>query len=340
MLHRAPRVPRASATSSTRPARRRPLAPIALATALLTLLTACSAATGSGGDATTVRVGNVCGGINPSTIATDAETFPSGTKVKKICFDGGAEALQALIGGSIDVFIGSPEHIVSARSKDLPVRGYAALSRRVPYSLVTKADSGIRGVKDLRDKTVAVTSVGSLSDTELLKAAADADIPYKGLKVINGGVGASIVAAIDKGAAAGMVSDPQLTQLVHSGKYRVVWKPDFDYVSLVALANTSWVDKHRALMTDYLRGLTTAEDKSRADRSFAVKALAKEKFAVSPGVLDEATAQAIANTPKGLKIDGGVYRKTIDVLVQTGRIPADRVPDFADAFDFSLLKSS
>ncbi|MER8153583.1 ABC transporter substrate-binding protein [Streptomyces sp. NPDC094472] len=188
----------------------------------------------------------------------------------------------------------------------------------MPYSLVTKAGSGIRGVKDLRDKTVAVTSVGSLSDTELLKAADDSDIPRKGLKVINGGVGASIVAAIDKGAAAGMVGDPQLTRLVHSGKYRIVWKPDFDYVSLVALTNTSWVDKHRVLMTDYLRGLTTAEDKSRADRSFAVKALTKERFAVSAGVLDEAPAQAIDNAPKGLKNNGGVCRKTIDVLVQTG----------------------
>ncbi|MGW7623269.1 hypothetical protein ACWGLG_47250 [Streptomyces antimycoticus] len=79
--------------------------------------------------------------------------------------------------------------------------------------------------------------MGSLPDTELFKAAADADIPYKGLKVINGGVGASIVAAIDKGAAAVMVSDPQLTQLVHSGTCRIVWKPDFDYVSLVALAD-------------------------------------------------------------------------------------------------------
>ncbi|BBJ37676.1 hypothetical protein SSPO_003940 [Streptomyces antimycoticus] len=83
--------------------------------------------------------------------------------------------------------------------------------------------------------------MGSLPDTELFKAAADADIPYKGLKVINSGGGASIVAAIGKGAAAGMVSDPQLTQLVHSGTYRIVGKPDFHHVSLVALANTSWV---------------------------------------------------------------------------------------------------
>ncbi|QTI87384.1 hypothetical protein [Streptomyces sp. AgN23] len=92
----------------------------------------------------------------------------------------------------------------------------------MPYSPVTKADSGIRGVKDPREKTVAVTSVGSLPDIELCKAAADADIPYKDLKVINGGGGASIVAAIGKGAAAGMVSDPQLTQLVRSGTYRIV----------------------------------------------------------------------------------------------------------------------
>lgn len=38
-----------------------------------------------------------------------------------------------------------------------------------------------------------------------------------------------------------MVSDPQLTQLVHSGTYRIVGKPDFHHVSLVALANTPWV---------------------------------------------------------------------------------------------------
>ncbi|MFI6348211.1 ABC transporter substrate-binding protein [Streptomyces sp. NPDC050560] len=336
MYHREDRAPR-----TVRPAgrRRSPAPTAAVALAALTVLSACSSSASS--DASdpdgTVRVGNVCGGINPSTVATDADTFPAGVEVRKICFDGGAEALQALIGGSIDVFVGSPEHVVSARTKGLPIRAYAALSRRVPYSLVTDADSGVHSVRDLRGKTVAVTSVGSLSDTELIKAADDAGIPYKGLKVINGGTGASMTAAIGKGAQAGMVGDPQLTQLVTSGDYRSIWKPDFDYVSLVTLANTDWVKKNRSLMTGYLKGLTTAEQKSRQNRSFAIKALAKEKFAVSDEVLDEATREAITNTPAGLRIDGAVYRNTMDVLVQTGRIKKDQVPGFDDAFDFTLV---
>ncbi|RAJ68754.1 NitT/TauT family transport system substrate-binding protein [Streptomyces sp. Amel2xB2] len=321
--------------------RRRTVLLAAVVPLLLALTASCSTGTGSGtggAERQTIRVGNVCGGINVATVAMDADTFPDDVQVKKVCFDGGAEAVQALLGGGVDVFIGSTEHVVSTRGKGLPVTAYAALTSRVPYSLVSANGSGAGSVRDLRGKTVAVTSPGSLSDTELEKAASDSGVPYKSLEVIGAGSGASMLAAISKGkAAAGMVSEPQLSQLLRTGKYKEIWTPDFDYAALVPLAKTTWVKEHRKAMTGFLQGLRTAETKSRADESFAVRALKKEKFEVSDRVLRRAVHQTLGITPKGLAVGESVYRDTTGLLVDVGRAKAGRTPAFSDAFDFGIL---
>ncbi|MFE3217358.1 hypothetical protein [Streptomyces antimycoticus] len=110
----------------------------------------------------------------------------------------------------------------------------------MPYSPVTKADSGVRGVKGPQEKTVAVTSVGSLPDTELCKAAADADIPYKDLKVINGGGGEHRRGHRQgRGGGHGQRSPADPAGPLRHVPHRR--DPDFHHVSLVALANTPWV---------------------------------------------------------------------------------------------------
>ncbi|RKN12521.1 ABC transporter substrate-binding protein [Streptomyces radicis] len=313
-----------------------PLAALSLAALLAT--TACA---GDASEPGTIRVAHVCGGINVATIATNAATFPEGVEVEKICFDGGAEAVQALVGGGVDAFVGSTEHVASTRSRGLDVRAYAALSQAVPYSLVSRAGSGVESVADLAGETVAVTSPGSLSDTELLKAASDAGVDYSGMNVIGAGSGASMAAAIrEGGAVAGMVSEPQLSDMLASGDYTLTWEPDFDYAALVVLSRADWVEGHEEELTRFLEGLREAEDRSREDGAFAVESLADEDFAVSDEVLADAVRATLGNTPRGLAIEEPVYRDTIDLLTEVDRLDAEDAPTFDEAFDFSLLPGS
>jgi len=322
-----------------------PLRAMALALGVVLTVGACSGgddaeAGGSAEGLGTVRVAMVCGGMTPlaTMIAIDAETFPDGMEVEKVCFDAGSEAVQALIGGSVDVFMGSTEHILSTQAKGLSMMGYAGINNRAPYALVTAADSDVDSVEDLAGTTVAVTSPGSLSDTELHVAVDDAGVPYDGLSVIGGGSGASMAAAINSGqVSAGMISEPQVSELVASGDYRLVWKPDFEYAAIVAVADPEWVSSNEETMRAFLSGVSDAADQAAGDSSFAVEAMKAEKFPVSDESLTSAVEAGVQDIPEGLVVTEQVYTDTTDVLVGVGVLDQADVGSYDDVFDFSYL---
>lgn len=297
-----------------------------------------------GEDLGTLSVGLICGGLSPMTaqIAINAGTFPEGLQVEKVCFDGGSEAVQALIGGSLDVFMGSVEHVVSTRAQGLPTQAYAVINNRMPYWLVTAEDSEYQSVADLGGQTVGVTSTGSLSDTELQVAADQEGIAYEDMTVVDAGSGATMSAALETDSiAAGMLSDPGLSELTaEGGGYRVIWEPDFDYTSIVALANSEEIGEREDAMSAFLEGLQSAYEQSEADSEFAIGAMEEEGFQVEAEALTTAVERALTEIPEGLRIEEAAYDETVDLLVGVGRIEEGEAPSFDDAFDFGLLDAS
>ena len=71
------------------------------------LVTGCSSEPGP----PTIRVGLVCGGVSLAALAIDSGGLPDGLQAQKVCFDSGSDAVQALVGGSIDAFVGAGEHV-------------------------------------------------------------------------------------------------------------------------------------------------------------------------------------------------------------------------------------
>lgn len=312
---------------------RRTLTVIAAATTATALtLAGCS----SQGQSEGLKVGIVCGGLSLAALAIDEDS--SSTKPEKICFDSGSDAVQALSGGSIDAFVGAGEHIVRNRIKNLDVKGYAVTSQVPPYALVTAASSDVRQVSDLAGKSVAVTAPGSLSDTELQRAAADAGVDYEGLRVVGSGTGATMQATIEKGgAAAGMVTDPLLTTMVRSGKFREVWKPDFRYIALTVIAKESWAQSHRDVLAAFVNGVNATLQRGTSDLPASLDAAKKQAPELDPAILETVLATTLAQAPAGLAVDPAVYRDTTSLLEEVGQIEPGSAPSFEDAFDFSLL---
>lgn len=311
--------------------------------------TAAAAAGSEAADATsadlgTLSVGLICGGLSPMTaqIAINADTFPEGLEIEKVCFDGGSEAVQALIGGSLDVFMGSVEHVVSTRAQGLPTQAYAVINNRMPYWLVTPEDSEYQSVADLAGQTVGVTSTGSLSDTELQVAADQEGIAYEDMTVVSAGSGATMTAALESDSvAAGMITDPGLSEVTaEGGGYRVIWEPDFDYTSIVALANSERIGEREDAMRAFIEGLQSAYEQSQADPQFAIEAMQEEGFEVSDEALTEAVERGLTEIPEGLQIEEAAYQETVELLVGVGRIEEAEAPAFDEAFDFELLEAS
>lgn len=292
---------------------------------------------GTGGS---IKVAMVCGGMTPmvAQLAINAETFPDDLKVEKLCFDSGSDAVQALIGGSLDVFMGSTEHVISTRSQGLSTRGFAGINVLAPYALLTEASSDVQTVADLEGETVGVTSPGSLSDTELHIAAEDNGVDYGTMKVIGAGSGAPMASAIKQGqVAAGMVSEPQQSELLASGDYRLIWEPEFDYASIIAVADEEWVAENEATMQSFLEGLTTAADKAESDADWALTTMKKEEFPVSDDVLGSAVKAGTATIPEGLVVSESVYDNTTNLLVSVGSLEEADVLPYDEVFDFSYL---
>lgn len=292
-------------------------------------------------DLGTLTVGLICGGLTPMTamMAINADTFPEGLEIEKLCFDGGSEAVQALIGGSLDVFMGSVEHVISTQTQGLPTRAYGVINNRVPYTLIAPP-GGATSMEDLVGTQVGITSPGSLSDTELLIAAEQEGISYDDLTVIGAGSGATMTAALESDSvAAGMVSEPGLSELLQDG-YEVVWEPEFDYVAIAVVANSDTVSERPADFEAFLAGLSTAAAEAEASTDWAVEAMQEEGFNVSDEVLNQAVESGIASIPPGLAVDEDVYAETIDLLVLAGRLEEGEAPSFEEAIDLSYLPTS
>lgn len=292
---------------------------------------------GAGGE---IRVAMVCGGMTPmvTQLAINDNTFPDGLKVEKLCFDSGSDAVQALIGGSLDVFMGSTEHVISTRAQGLSTRGFAGINVRAPYALLTEAGSDVRSVADLAGETVGVTSPGSLADTELHIAAQENDVDYESMQVIGAGSGSTMTSAIKQGqVAAGMVSEPQQSELIASGDYRRIWEPEFAYASIIAVSNADWVAENEDTMRSFLAGLTKAAEMAKSDEKWAVATMKKEGFPVSDEVLTSAVKAGTSTIPEDLVVSEAVFNNTTELLVSVGTLEEADVLPYDEVFDFSYL---
>jgi sulfonate transport system substrate-binding protein len=316
-------------------------------TAILALLTAVLAACGSGGsagsgDPKTIRVELFCSGLAPiaAELALNSGiAAQKGITIKPMCVSSGSTATQALIGGSADVFMGDIGHVVLAQKQGVPMRAYGVVNDRFSYVMVARKDAHLASVKDLAGKKVAVTAPGTLSDTELQKAALDAGLnPKKDLTVVSGGAGATMQAELNGGqVVAGMTSQPDTLQLMQTGNYQILWQqPDYQYVDIIPMAKQDWVAQHQDLMRNFLASMSEASAQAKADPALATTWMKKQGYKISDADLQTIVTEAMQSVPDGLRVPDQVVATSNDLLKRTGLLSGD-IPATSDLLDYSLL---
>lgn len=329
-------------TSSTALGSTRLLAVIA---ALTMALTACGGGSAAGGgDDKTIRVQLFCTGTAPiaAELAINSGLADKhGVKIKPMCVSSGSTATQALLGGSADVFMGDIGHVTLAQKRGAKLKAYAVANDRFTYLMVARKDANLKSVKDIKGKNVAVTAPGTLSHTELKKAAIDAGLdPEKDFKVVNGGAGATMQGTLKSGqVVAGMTSEPDTLLMTRTGDFDILWDPKgFQYVDIIAMANPNWVGKHQDLMKAFLATMDDAATQAKADPAKAVTWMKKQGFKISDKDLDTIVREGIDNIPDGLRVPDSVVDDSTAVLVRTGLV-TEPLPSKQDLIDYSLLPS-
>lgn len=166
----------------------------------------------------TVAVGGAsCLCYLPTVLAQQLGNFEkAGVTVELVNFQGGSQALKAVIGGSADVVSGYFDHTVALAAKQQFLQSFVIYDRYPGLVLVVApSQTGkIKSVADLAGKKVGVSAPGSSTDFFLKYQLKKAGVDPASAAVIGVGLGATAVAAMEQGQIeAAVMLDPAVTLL-------------------------------------------------------------------------------------------------------------------------------
>src|SRR5512140_186767 len=162
----------------------------------------------------------------PLTVAERNGYFKDeGLEVEIPNFDGGAKALQALVGGSADMVSGAYEHTINMAAKKQPIKAVVLQMKYSSIVLVMPKDkaASYNGGKGLKGLKVGVTAPGSSTNMFVNNLRAKAGLKPTDVSIVGVGAGSGAFAAMEKGEIDAMSNlDPVITQLESTGKFVAV----------------------------------------------------------------------------------------------------------------------
>ena len=151
----------------------------------------------------------------PTTLAQDLGYYKAeGLDVELQDFQGGAKALQALVGGSADVVSGFYDHTIQMAAEGRQLVAFVTMLRFPGLVLATspQAAATVTGIQDLKGRIVGVTTAGSSSQMFLTFLLSRNHVPADAVSVTAIGSAATAIAAIEHGKVdAGWMADPSFT---------------------------------------------------------------------------------------------------------------------------------
>lgn len=139
--------------------------------------------------------------------------------VEVITSRGGGEAMKAYISGDVQIVATGFPELGLMRSKNVDVELFFAQTSRVPFGMVARKDENITSVADLKGKTIAVTSPGSLTANLARYFVKEAGLdPDADVSLVSVGGGGEILGALKSGKAdAAMLFEPFVTIGIQQG---------------------------------------------------------------------------------------------------------------------------
>jgi NitT/TauT family transport system substrate-binding protein len=140
-------------------------------------------------------------------------------------FRGGAQSLQALVGGSADVVTGAYEHTIRMQAKGQDVRALIELGRfpGIVLGIRKEKAAAYKSPADLKGMKIGVSAPGSSTNMMVMYLMAKAGLKPSDAAYIGVGIGASVIAAVAKGDIDAVSNlDPAMTKLELDGAIKVV----------------------------------------------------------------------------------------------------------------------
>lgn len=243
----------------------------------LAILAATLIAGGCGGAPRTgTRVRIAVGGQNqmvylPTTLAQELGLYrEEGLDVELQDFQGGAKALQALMGGSADVVSGFYDHTIQMAAEGRGLVAFVTMLRFPGLVLTTspRAAESVTKIEDLKGRVAGVTTAGSSSQMFLTYLLTRHGVPVDSVSVTAIGSAATAIAALEHGKVdAGWMADPSFTfvkrrndgvRVLADLRTEAGVKDAFGttaYPGSVLYAHSAWVNANRSTATHLARAM-------------------------------------------------------------------------------------
>jgi NitT/TauT family transport system substrate-binding protein len=140
-------------------------------------------------------------------------------------FRGGAQSLQALVGGSVDIVTGAYEHTIRMQAKGQAISAVIELGRfpGVVVGLRKERAVSYKSAADLKGTKIGVSAPGSSTNFFVMYLMSKAGLKPSDASYIGVGIGPSAVAAMKKGEIDAISNlDPMMTKLEQDGDIKVV----------------------------------------------------------------------------------------------------------------------
>ena len=155
-------------------------------------------------------------------------------------FEGGGEALDALMGGSVDVVTGAYEHTLRMQAKGQDVRALIELGRFPGIVLAVHNDRGYKSPADLKGMKIGVTAPGSSSAFFVLYLMTKAGLNPADASLLGVGGGPAAVEAMKSGNLDAIANyDPLITRLEQDKIIRIVADTRFPRVNYEIFGGTN-----------------------------------------------------------------------------------------------------
>lgn len=204
--------------------------------------------------------------------------------------------LKLVASGKTDLAITYEPEVVLAHEQGLPVTAIAALVNRPLTSLIWLRSSGIKGVADLKGKTIATAGI-PYQEAFLKTILSRAGVPPESVKSVN--VGFGLLPALLGGSAQAMLggySNVEGVDLRQRGKAPVITPVDQlgvpTYDELVLVANSKALEEDPEPFRLFIAALERGTDAAVADPEAATTAITEANHDLEP----ELTAAEIKAT--------------------------------------------
>ena len=266
-------------------------------------------------------------------IAKEAGYFErEGLSVELVRVGGSTRIVAALIGGSGQLIHAGEPAVIPAVSRGADAVIIAAVSKAPQHRLIGRPE--IKDVKDLKGKPVGITTFGSTSDFILRYALQKNGMdPNRDVSILQtGGQPEGLAAMIAGKIFAQRMGFPFHLKAIELGMRELV---DFSQLGLeenngAVITTRSFIAQRRPTVLRFMRAFVRAMHRSKSDKEFAKKVLAKFTQSDDPKMVEaswQEYATHMQNVPrptlKGVQtvIDSGTMGK-VDVK-------ADRLIDFS-----------